>query len=121
MNRGPVAIWGKPPAERQVVANTQMRKEAAFLKHVADSAPMRRRENASISVYQHRPVDDDASALRAGQTRNRINNRGLARSRAAKKGREPVPAMEMDVEFEGAEPVLDVDFEHGLNPRKSYS
>ena len=37
---------------------------------------------------------------------------GLACSRAAKQCGETAPAAEMDVELEGAEPVLDIDLEH---------
>jgi hypothetical protein len=97
-----------------------MRKQTTFLKYVTNSTPMRGGEDAAISIGQHRPIYDDAPALRTDQTGNRIDNRGLTRSRAAEKGCEPAPTAEMDVEFEGAEPMLDIDFEHGVKLRKGY-
>src|SRR5262245_31890545 len=120
MNCALIATRSKPPAKGQVVANGKMWKQTTFLKYVTNSTPMRGGEDAAISIGQHRPVDDNPPSLRADQTGNRIDNRGLTRSRAAKKGCEPAPTAEMDVELEGAEPMLDIDFEHGVKLRKGY-
>src|SRR6516162_5285912 len=89
-----------------------MRKQAAFLKDIAHPATMGGCPDAALGVEKHRPVDDDASPFRADQPGDRIDDRGLARSRAAEQRGETAPAAKMDVELESAEPVLDIDLEH---------
>jgi hypothetical protein len=86
-----------------------MGKQAAFLKNIAHPATMGGRPDAALGVEKHRPVDDDASPFRADQPGDRIDDRGLACSRAAKQRGETAPAAKMDVELESAEPVLDID------------
>jgi len=94
------------------LADCEMGKQAAFLKNVAHAATMDGCSDAALGVEKHRPVDDDASPFGAEKTGDRIDDRGLARSRAAEQRGETAPAAEMDVELEGAEPVLDIDLEH---------
>ena len=48
-------------------------------------------------------------------TRDRIDHRGLAASGATEQRRQTASAAEMDIEREGSEPMLDIDFEHRLS------
>jgi hypothetical protein len=63
----------------------------------------RRHEDAARCVGQHRAIDDDAAALRADQPGDRIDQRGLARSRAAEQRGQAGAALESRVENEIAE------------------
>jgi hypothetical protein len=81
--------------------------------------------DAALGVDQYRPVDDDPSPFRAHQPGDHIDDRGLARSRAAEQCGETAPAAKMDIELEGAEPVLDIHLEDrahsGATIQKTYN
>src|SRR5215470_14019031 len=91
-----------------------MRKQATILEYITDPAPVRRNADALLGVLQDVSVDRYAAAVGPNQPGDRIDDRGLAGSRAPEQRGETATAAEMDVEGEGAEPVLDVDFEHRL-------
>ena len=96
-----------------------MRKQTIFLKDITHPPTMGGDPNAALGVDQHRSVDDDPSPFRAHQPGDHIDDRGLARSRAAEQCGQTAPAAKMDIELEGAEPVLDIDLEHRAHPEGS--
>ena len=89
-----------------------MREEPSLLEDVADLALPRRHEHPARCVGQHRAIDKDAAALRADQSGDRIDQRGLARSRTAEQRRQAGAALESGVEKEIAEAVLDGNAQH---------
>jgi hypothetical protein len=89
-----------------------MREQPAFLKHVADMAPPCRYEHAHRGVGQDLAIDRDTAALRADQPGDRIDQRGLARSRAAEQRGQPSAALEGGIEPEIAETMLDCNAQH---------
>ena len=106
----------EPASEQQILADCEMRKQSIFLKDIAHPATMGGDPNAALGVEQYRPVDDDPSPFRAHQPGDHIDDRGLARSRAAEQCGETASAAKMDIELEGAEPVFDIDLEYRAHP-----
>src|SRR5271170_6564913 len=76
---------------------------------------MGRRDNSTLRVEQYRSVNSDAAALWPDQPGDGVDDRSLARPRAAEQRGQAAPTGKMDVERKGAEPVLDIDFDHRLS------
>ena len=109
----------EPASEQQILSDRQVGKQTALLENITDPAPMGRETNPKLRVGQHRPVDDDPPLVRRDQARDRIDDRGLAGSRATEQRRQTATGAEMDIEREGAEPMLDINFEHRFSRRKA--
>src|SRR5580692_5683073 len=89
-----------------------MREEAAFLEHIADSAPAGRHKDAALAVGQHGAVDDDMAPGRADEASYGVDQRGLAGARAPEQRCEATLAVEGGVEPKIAEAMLDRDAQH---------
>src|SRR5262245_39710466 len=77
-----------------------MRKQRELLKHEAH-APLRRwNVDSRNAVEQHAIANADSASVRAGQTRDGAQQRGLPRSRFAEDDRDAGCGGERDVEFE---------------------
>src|SRR5262245_34246495 len=77
-----------------------MRKQRELLKHEAH-APLRRwNVDSRNAVEQHAIADADAAGVRAGQTGDGAQQRGLPRSRLAEDDRDAGRGGERDVELE---------------------
>ena len=106
-------VPGREPASvKQVLPHGHVRKQAAFLKDIADAALLRRHEQAAFGVGQRLAVDDDAAMLRADQPGDDVDQRCLARAGAAEQRGQPALGRERGVEHEGAEAVADRDLDH---------
>src|SRR6516164_8559089 len=89
-----------------------MWEQTVFLKDVTHQSTMGGNPNAALGIDQHRSVDNDPPLFRAYQPGDHIDDRGLSGSRTAEQRGETGPAAKMDIETKGAEPVLDIDFQH---------
>ena len=67
-----------PAAVVEILRHRQVRKQPAFLEHVADAAPVRRHVDARARIEQHACVERDAAAVRRHQARDHVDDRGLA-------------------------------------------
>src|SRR5882762_4771794 len=71
----------EPAPEHEVLANRQVRKQAAFLKHVADAAPVGRDENPGCGIDEGRSVDGDLAAVGMDKSADDVDERGFSRAR----------------------------------------
>ena len=88
-----------------------MREEAAVLEDVADAAAVLRHEDAALGIDQRLAIDHDAAAVRPDQAADDIDQRRLARARAAEQRRDAGLRGEARGEAKLAERVIDVDVE----------
>src|SRR3954453_19222374 len=103
---------GEPPSVKQVLPHGHVRKQAPFLKDIADAALLRRYEQAAFGVGQRLAVDDDTATLRTDQPGDDVDQRCLARSGAPEQRGQPALGRERGVEREGAEAMADRDLDH---------
>ena len=94
-----------------------MREQTVFLKDITHPSTMGGNPNVALGIDQHRSVDDDPPLFRAHQPGDYIDDRGLSRSRTAEQRGETGPAAKMDIEIEGAEPVLDIALKYHAHAR----
>ena len=67
----------------QVAAHRHVRKQARFLKDIAQPPALWRQMHAAVRVAQHAPVDADVRFFGAQQSGDSVDDGGLARARAA--------------------------------------
>src|SRR3954469_16181759 len=80
-----------------------MRKQPPFLKHIADTALIDRNVNSMRAVEQALAVNLDVAGVGAHEPGNRIDERGLAGSRASEQCGDAGIAREFGVEREAAD------------------
>ena len=105
------AVAREPAPVEQVAAHAEMREEAAVLEDVADAAAMLGHEDAALGIDQHLAVDGDAAAIGPDQSAHDIDQRGLARARAAEQGRQPGAGRKARDEMEGLARMVDIDLQ----------
>ncbi len=110
---------GEAAAIEQVLAHSQVREQAPFLKHIADAAAVDRHEPAPCGVGQHLVVDGDAAVVGTDQPGDHVDDRGLAGAGAAEQGGKPGLRFELDGKAEPAEPVVDRDGERHVAPPRA--
>ena len=89
-----------------------MRKQPAFLEHIADAPAPGRHVDARRAVEQHVAVERDAAAVGPQQAGDHVDDAGLAGAgRPEQRGRAAV-GRERGVERELAELLFDVDRQH---------
>src|SRR6185436_12944557 len=96
----------------QIGAHRHVRKEPPFLEHVADAATLRRHVDTARVIEYRLPIDLDNTAFRTNQPGNRIDERGLAGTRAPKQCRHAGCARERRIEYERAQPLVHRDLKH---------
>src|SRR6478609_5276162 len=64
--------------EAQVLLHAQMRKEARFLKHIAERPLVRRQKDVAIGIEPHFAIDDEPPDARPREPREASQERGLA-------------------------------------------
>src|SRR5258706_3843232 len=87
----------------EVGAYRQMRNQTPFLKHVAHAPGFNRHIDSARAVEQTLAVDFDRAAIGTHQTRDGVDERGLARTRAPEQRRDAGIAAEFGVEREVSE------------------
>src|SRR5882672_7703673 len=92
----------EPAPEHEVLANRQVRKKAAFLKHVSDAAPVGRDKNAGCGIDERRTVDSDPPAVGTDKSADDVDERGFSRARLSEERGEPPCRGEAYVQREGA-------------------
>ena len=100
----------------QVGLDVEVREKQCVLEYVAEPSLVRRQVDAASAVEQRLAVDDDASALRAADAGDRVDDAGLARARAAEQTDDRRLGAKRDLELEHAEPLLDVNVDHRRLP-----
>src|SRR5262245_55651148 len=98
-----------------------MGKQAAFLKDIADATAAGWNENTALAVGQYFVVDNDPPSIRAKETGNRVDQRGLSGPRTAKQRGQPTAAVEGGVEQEITKTMGDRDTEHVKAPMRGAS
>ncbi len=97
---------------QQVGFDVEVRKKQPILEYVAEASLVRRQVDAASAVEQRLAVDDDASALRTADARDRIDDAGLARARATEQADDRRLGAKRDLELERPEALLDVNVDH---------
>ena len=77
-------------AEQQIVADGKMRKQAAVLEHIADTAAMHGRDRCRGAVEENAIADDDAPAVGRQPAGDGLHDRSLARAAATEQRRQPL-------------------------------
>src|ERR1700722_8679110 len=95
-----------------------MRKQPAFLKHIADMTSMRRYVDALGCVEKRGAVERDKAAIRSQQSGDHADDAGLAGARRPEQGGGASSRLEAHGEFERAELLLHVDSQHDYSPWK---
>src|SRR5260221_2537762 len=85
---GTIALTHEPAAVEQVLAHAEVRKEAAVLEDVADATTVLGNEYAARGIDQRLAIDHDAAAVGLDQAADDIDQRRLARPRAAEQRRD---------------------------------
>ena len=96
----------------EVMAHREVRQQAAFLEHVADTPRMRRKRDAGCAVIQRPLFDRDAARLRASQPRDQVEDGALAGSGAAEERRDAAAGRKRGVERKASDAAADVELKH---------
>src|SRR5262252_1907575 len=88
-----------------------MGEESGFLEDIADPPSVLWDEYAATRVNQHPAVDGHLPPIGTEQSADEVDERGLARPRAAKEGGQPAGGDKTRVEGEGPEPAENVDLD----------
>src|SRR5471030_2424904 len=96
-----------------------MREEAAVLEDVAHLPAVLGHEHVAFSIDQRLAVDDHLAALWPDQAGHDVDQRGLARARAAEQRSHAARRDEARVEREVAQRVMDVEFEAHVATRRA--
>ena len=104
------------PAIVQVLPHTQMRKQAAFLKHITDLTPVRRHIDRLCGIEQGRLVEHNAAAIRFEEPGDHIDQRGFAGARRAKQGGDATGDLESHRKRERTELFFHLEREHDYSP-----
>ncbi len=112
-------VVGKPvhaPPVVEVLAHIEMRKQPGILEHIADAAAVRRDMQVCRRVVQHFAVDGDDAAIGPQQSRDDVDQRGLAGARGAEQPGDPAFAGKRGFDREFAELSCNVDAQHAQFP-----
>src|SRR5438094_6603245 len=109
--RAIVVAAGEPASIEQVAAHAEMGEQPAVLEDIADSPAMLGNERAAPGVDQHLAVDGDLAAVGPDQAADDIDQRGLARARAAEQRRQARRRREARAELEAVARMVEVDVE----------
>ena len=97
-----------------------MRKQPRILEYITDAAAMRRDVDAGSAIVEHFAVDGDAAAIRPQQSRDHVDQRGLAGTRGAEQAGDPALAFERGLKRKLAELFCDVDAQHDQFPCRRF-
>src|SRR5271156_565794 len=86
--------WREPSAVKQVLTHIEMREKSPLLKHIADTAAMRRHKGSGRGVGQYLAIDRDIAAFRPVEPGDRVDERCLPCARPAEQRRQPAFAVE---------------------------
>ena len=81
----------------QILPDSDVRKQPAFLEHIADAPAPGRHVDSRGTVEQHFAIELDAAAIRPHETGNHVDHAGLARARGAEQRGHAGFARERDV------------------------
>src|SRR3954471_1569505 len=96
----------------EIGAYGEMRKQPAFLKHIADTTALDRHVDSTCAVEQAIAVDRYAAAVGLHETRDRIHHRRFARTGASEQCGDAGIAAECGIERERADLLADCDVKH---------
>jgi len=91
------------PSVVEILADIEMRKQPCILEHIADPAAMRRDVHALGGVVERLGVDGDGAAIGPQQSRDHVDQRGLAGARGAEQPGNAALAGEAGLKREFAE------------------
>src|ERR1700730_1898511 len=112
-------IVGEPvhaPPIVEILPDIEMRKQPRVLEHIADAAAMRREMQARWGVVEGLAVDRDDATIGLQQSRDHVDQRGLARTGGAEQPGHAPLASEGSFNREFAEFLGDVDAQHDQFP-----
>ena len=112
--RAPRIAFGyrrEPFAIGKVILHRQVRKQPRLLEDIADAALVRRQVDATLRVDEHRIADADPGEIRADESGDDVDQRGLAAARGAEYCGDAARALEPDVEADASQFVADGDRE----------
>jgi len=89
-----------------------MREQPRVLEHIADPAAMDRDMRLRHRIVQRLAVDGDDAAIGSQQSRDHVDQRGLAGAGGAEQSGNPAFAREGSFDSEFAKPLRDVDAQH---------
>ena len=112
-------VAAHPAAVVEIVLHAEMRKQPAFLEHIADAAAPGRHVDARRVVEQHLVVEHDAAAVRPQQAGDHVDDARLAGARRAEQDGGAAFAGELRRHREIAELFFDVDRQHRSGPVQS--
>ena len=109
--------------ETEVLPDVEMREQQRVLGHVANSARLGGKRDPVARREQRVAVDPDLSAIGSSQSRDRLEERGLARPGRSEQGRHRQVEVERYVERQGVERQTDLRLDHrgALDRRESRS
>ena len=99
----------EPATVKKVLANTEVGKQPAVLEDIADPPAVAGNEHPAFGVDEHLAVNGNAASCRANEAADDVDQRRLARPRAAKQRREAGLGGEACREPEVLTDVIDVD------------
>ena len=114
--RGIVGEAVHAPPVVEVLPHVEMRKQPRILEHIADAAPVRRHVHALGGVVERLAVEGDDAAIGPQQSRDHVDQRGLAGAGSAEQAGDAALAGEGGGKREFAELFCDVDAQHGQFP-----
>jgi hypothetical protein len=100
------------PTIVEVARHGEMGKQATFLEHVADPAPVHRHIDAGGGLEQRSTIERDPSPVGRNQTGNHVDERGLARTRSAEQRGDAAGALKPHTDEEIAQTFLHIKGEH---------
>src|SRR5262249_16948678 len=101
----------EPASVEQVATHAEMGEQAAVLKDIADAPTVLGHELAALGVDQRLALDRNAAAVGPDQAANDIDQRRLARTRAAEQCRDPGWRGEARSQAKRVARMIDVDVE----------
>ena len=110
IGRGGVARR-EPPAIEQVLADRQMREQPPLLEDIAKAAAVGGQVAPQGAVGQDPVIDRDPPRIRSQQARDRVHDRGLARTGWPEQHRQPRGGVERHVQVEPGKPVGQADLQ----------
>ena len=99
-------------AVTQIASDAQMRKKQSILWHVADMAPLRGQRDVLLRRKHQLVLDLNRSFARPAEPGNRLEKRGFANSRGAKKRGHRMFQIQRDVELKSVQRKFDLDVDH---------
>ncbi len=100
----------------EVLPHAKMRKQPAFLKYVADAAPMWRQIDALVCFEQGGVVERDKAAIRRQQAGDHIDHGSFPGSRRSEQCGSAAGGLKSHGELQSAELFFHVDRQHDHSP-----